>query len=153
MFKKQENILEKIYDSALRFLTPLSLEETYELIIKEALRLVKAEFGSIFLPEDGEFKRVYTNNPALLNIKVRKKGVTYKVFQTGIPTVVHAETLRRVHPYKSFGIEVRSDVVLPLSTKGKPFGALSLMSAKEHSFTEQELELLKFFGLALIINY
>lgn len=146
MLNNRENILEKIYDSALRFLTPLNLEETFQLIIKEALKLVKAEIGSIFLYQDGKLSRIYASHPGLFKIQIRKRGLTYKVFRTGVPTVVHAPILRKIHQYVLNGLDVRSDVILPLSTRGKPFGALSLMSVKDHKFTEKELALLKFFG-------
>jgi hypothetical protein len=51
-------ILEKIHAAAMRFLISLSLEETYKIIVDEAISLVDAEYGSITLAENNDWKRV-----------------------------------------------------------------------------------------------
>lgn len=140
-----DNILNTIYRTSLKFLTPLTLEQTYEVIIKEALRLVKADFGSIFLYEDDEFKRVYTNNPALYDIKVRKKGFTYRVFKERRPIILdYAKTKKNPHlgQYAKYGILYRNDLMVPLFYQGKSLGVLSMISARNKPFTQTDVEVL-----------
>lgn len=138
-----DNTLEKIYKASLKFLTPMEPEETYEVIIKEALKLVKAEFGSIFLYEDHEFRRVYVNNPAFYNIAVRKKGYTYRVFREGVPKIIDYRKIKRLpHEYEQYGINHRNDIMVPLSYQDKSIGVLSVMSVKDHQFTKKDVKVL-----------
>src|SRR5258708_32901081 len=127
-----ENILEKIYTAGLRLLEPAEVEETYALIIKEAIKLVKAEYGSIFLYSQGELKRVYANEQAFYYIKVRKRGYTYRVFKSGKPEIIESREIRRIHSYDSVGLHHRSDVMIPLSSHGKNIGVLTVMSTRDH---------------------
>src|SRR5258708_17959394 len=131
-----DNILEKIYTASLKLLEPVNVEETYEVIIKEAIKLVKAEYGSIFLYSSGVLKRVYANNQAFYYIKVRKRGYTYRVFKTGKPAIIDYKQIKRIHSYDSVGLHHRSDVMIPLSIHGKHIGVLTIMSTRDHKFTE-----------------
>src|SRR5688572_11272844 len=92
------NIVEKIYRAGLKFLTPLDLDQTYKLIVEEAMKLVRAENGTIILVENGEFNRVYSSNPKLYNFKIRKNGYIYQVFKTHQPLVLSSQQLGKVHP-------------------------------------------------------
>lgn len=48
MQKLGQNSIEDIYKSVLRFLEPLTLDETYKRVVGEAVRLVKGASGSFF---------------------------------------------------------------------------------------------------------
>src|SRR5256885_1586659 len=102
-----ENILEKIYKAGLKLLEPSNIEDTYAVIIKEAIKLVKAEYGSIFLYNRGELKRAYANDQAFYYIKIRKKGYTYRVFKSGKPVLIESQEIRRIHSYDSVGLHHR----------------------------------------------
>jgi signal transduction histidine kinase len=137
--------LEKIYNSGLSFLTPLTLEETYQLVIKEAMKLVKAEYGSIFLEEDGELKRVYASNPELYKVVPRKNGFTYTVFKEQKPAIFTSEQLDMAHKeFKKIGM--RSDIMIPLANRGQAMGVLTIMSLMDQYFNEEDLNTLKLLG-------
>lgn len=44
---------------------PLTLAENYALIVKEAMKLVKADEGSILIEQEGELLRTYASSPDL----------------------------------------------------------------------------------------
>lgn len=139
------NTLEQIYKSALKFLTPLTPEETYRLIVNEANKLMKTQYGSIFLMEQDSLQRIYASNPILHQIKIRKRGTTYKTFKTHKANVIDARLLQNVHPqFKE--LEVKSIISIPLSYLNKSIGVLSLQSTRSESFTSAEFDTLKLFG-------
>ncbi len=143
------DILIKIYRISLKFLYVLTLNETYELVIEEALKLVKADYGSIFLYEDDEFKRVYTNNPNLYKIQIRKRGNTFKVFKTHKPMVLNSKDVKNIPhqpAYKKVGIEYKSDLMVPLFYRGKSMGVLSMISHNDKFFTKQDINTLTIFA-------
>ena len=74
--------MEDVYKSSLKFLTPLSLEQTYKTIVQEAIKLVEGTDGSIFLAKRGRPVRVYASNPKIYKIKPREYGNTYNVYKT-----------------------------------------------------------------------
>lgn len=140
-----DNVSEEIYKSSLKFLAPLTIEQTYKLIVEEAIKLVKAHYGSIFLFQEGELKRVYASEARLYQIKVRRKGTTYKTFKQRKAHVFDAKVLAKVHPeFKALGVE--SIISIPLTYRKQSLGVLSLQSDKKAHFTDKELNILKWFG-------
>ncbi len=130
--------LEKIYNSGLRFLTPLSLEETYKLIIKEGIRLVKADHGSVLLEQNGELKRVYASSPEFYKIKPRKRGFMFGVFQSHRPKILSIKSVVKIHPQVK-SLNIRSDLIVPISNHNKTIGVLSFMSQQENFFSKKAL--------------
>ncbi len=142
---KSEQILEKIYDASLSFLIPVTLDETYKVIVEEAMKLVNGEFGSIFLGEKGDLVRVYATTDEFYKVVPRKQGFTYKVFSDRKPTVLSSVDMDKAHPeFKIIG--TRSDIMIPLSLNDKSMGVLTIMSKKDKNFTTEDLNILKFFG-------
>lgn len=139
------NLLDKVYKSGLRFLIPLTLEETYEIIVKEATRLVKGDMGSILLYKKGQLERVYASNPALYNIKPRKRGLMYQVYKSRQPRILTVQEIIKIHPEIEL-TEARADISIPLTYFNRSMGVLSILSTKKGDFTEKELLLLKLLG-------
>ncbi len=138
-------LLKKIYFSSLNFLTPLTLEKTYATIVKEATKLVSAQWGSVLLEEDGELKRVYTSIPLNQQIKHRKRGLLYKSFKRGKPTILKVKEIEKVHP-EIKNLSLASDVIIPLSYRKKSIGILAVLSKRENPLTEEEINTLVLFG-------
>jgi len=139
------NILEKINKVALQFLLPLTLEETYEVIVKEAIKLIDAQHGSIFLKKNGSLKRVYTCLPALNKIKIRHSGFIYQTLKANKPIVPDINELYKVHPeFEAMGI--KAIILVPLSYEGRTIGILTIQFKTKKYFTENELNFLKLFG-------
>ncbi|MDO8452457.1 MAG: HAMP domain-containing sensor histidine kinase [bacterium] len=148
MRKSLETTLEKIHESSLKFLSPLTPESTFETITQEAVNLVGAEFGSILLGVKGELQRVYASNPILYKILPRRRGLIYQVFKSRKPLILKARALAGVkerHPALR-EISTRAIILIPLSYRGESLGVLTVQAAKAKSFTAAELNTLKLFG-------
>lgn len=140
-----QTILEKIYQSSLNFLSPLTPNETYATIVKEAINLVKADYGTILLSKNGELERVYVSNPIFFEIKPRKKGLTYGVYKSRKAAVYTVEQTSKIHPEVN-KFKAKSDIMIPLSYKDESIGVLSVISTKDKNFSKQDLNSLKLFG-------
>ncbi len=140
-----EKTIKSFYTSSLKFLLPLTKEETYKTIVEEAMSLVKAEYGSILLATDGELERVYASSPILYQIKARKQGRTYKAFREQKASVYRVKSKNDPHPLR-VKLGIKSVVYIPLSYEGKILGVLTLLSSKKESFSEQEFTILQLFG-------
>ncbi len=139
-----ETVLEKVHNSALKLLTPISVEETYKVIVDEAMDLVKADYGSIFLAKNDELERVYASDPILFSIKPRKRGYTYSVHRTGKPVILPSEQIEEIHP--QFGkTKARSDIIVPLKNQNKSMGVLTIQSHQKKFFSRREIAILNLF--------
>jgi signal transduction histidine kinase len=140
-----KDTLENIYAASLKFLEPLTVEKTCEIIVKEALSLAHAEYGSVFLYEKGQLKRAFTTTSEFKKIIPRKDGTIYTVFKSKKALVVDIDDLKEVHPHlKKIG--VGSMILIPLLYKDKAIGVLSLQSYENSNFSDHELNLLKVYG-------
>src|SRR5690606_9994779 len=140
-----EQLLEKVYLASLSFLQPESLEETYKVIVDEAMKLVQGELGSIFLAEKGQLIRVYATTPEFYKVIPRKNGFTYGVFKSRKPKVLSAVDMESAHPeFKIIG--TRSDIMIPLFLNDKSMGVLTIMSKQDANFTTEDMNMLKLFG-------
>lgn len=139
------DVYKKIYDSAIKFLVPLSTPEVYRVIVNEAIHLTNAREGSIFLFKDGKPERVFTTNKKLKKIIPRKEGVTYKVYETHLPNMRHKNDLLKVN--RRFGeIPIESDLSIPLNYGHITLGVLSVLSKQDKKFTVEDLDTLNLFG-------
>lgn len=141
-----DNTLEKIYNSGLKLLDPLNPQETYRIIVNEALKLVNGDEGRIVLAEKGELHIVYVSSPQAQDItKVRRKGFSYRAFTEHRAFVVNTEKYPKVHP-QSIRRGIKSALFIPLSYRRQSLGVLIVQSFKEKNFSNHELNILKLFG-------
>lgn len=134
--------LEEIYKSSLKFLTPLTPEETYKTIINEALKLVGAEEGAVILNVKGRLKVVYGSTPSIAALKVKRRGFTYNALKKR-----EAFAVLRGEIHKDVAkLGIKSVILIPLSYRLKSIGVLSIRSKKEFYFSKNEMEILKLFG-------
>lgn len=144
MNKTTKNVLENIYKTGLKFLLPLTLEETYSTIVKEAVKLVKADYGSIFIEKNGAFERVYPYSSVVYKIKIRRPNFISNAFKMDKPIISNTRELSKYSNIKESGI--KSIVTIPLSYQHKTIGVLTLQSYKENYFEDSDIEFLKLFG-------
>lgn len=137
--------LKKIYKASLNFLVPLTPEKTYTTIVKEATKLVNAEWGSILLEQSGELKRVYSSIPFNQQIKHRKRGFLYQAFKSGKPTILRIGEIEKIHP-EIKNLSIASDVIIPLSYRNKSIGILAILSKREDPLNDEEINTLILFG-------
>jgi signal transduction histidine kinase len=145
LFSMDDSIIEKIYVSTLRFLDQFTVEQTFAMIVDEAIKLVDAEYGSILLDQDGQLVRVYASSPIAFQTKIRKGANTYQAFRTGKSILATIQDMEVAHPeLKEFG--VRSTLFIPLSNRSKSIGVLTINSKKNQDFAKHELYVMQLFG-------
>lgn len=140
-----ENILEKINSAGLKLLETMTTEETYVVIVKEAVQLVDAEFGSIFLHRNEDLEHVYTSLPELSQYKIAKKGYVLKTFKTRKPYVINIDEIEHAYPHMQ-KIDIKSMIFIPLSYHNESLGVLCLHSRRNEHFSGKQLEVLTLFG-------
>ncbi len=137
-------MLDKLYASALKFMAPQTLPETYATAVNEALKLAQADYGTIFLNQEGNLHRVYTNVPLIRRAHPRKDGYTQKAFKTGKTFVLTPKEFS-VHP-TLIKNHVKSLVIIPLTHHKKSLGVLTLQAKENKHFTKARIETLRLFG-------
>lgn len=142
---KDEKILEKIYDSALKFLVPTTPQETYANIVKEAIKISGATYGSIALREKNGFKKIYSTSPVILKSKNRTRANTYRAFRDKEPFVVAVSDLAKAHP-DAVELGLKWNVFVPLTYQKRGVGVLTLNFTKDEKISKRVLNSLKLFG-------
>lgn len=142
--------LQILYRSAVRFLVPLSQDETYKVILAEAKKILDTKYCSIFLNIDGKLERVYASSPRLFYIQIRKNGYTQRAYRSKKPLIVSVDKTSKIHS-EIVDMGIRSTIYIPLLYWKKCVGVLSADSFDYKEYSDSDLELLKFFGsLAMI---
>ncbi len=141
-----QKALEKIEKSALNFLAPMNLEETYKTVVDEALKLTGASFGSILLRDSkNTLKRVYGSSDIAYTVKNRRRGNTYIAFTEKRVIIAKISELSKSHPQLAKE-GVRCTVFIPLAYQNQAIGVLTLNLKKLHKFNVTALNALKIFG-------
>lgn len=139
-----QSILERIDKAALKFLTPLTPDETFKTIIDEAMKLVRGNAGAILLNGSEVLTRVYGSSKEMMMIKIRKNGFAYNSFRKKQAIIVNAKESSKAHPEIEYD-GVKSVVFIPLSYLSKAIGVL-IVRSKTIYFTNKEVDILKLFG-------
>src|SRR6185295_15904115 len=137
--------IEKVYQSAIKLLTPLSLQETYETIVNEAIKLLGGSHGSLILSNSGRLKRVYASNKEMYKTKIRKRGNTYKAYRKRTIVTLNKSEVEKIHPEVD-KISFKADIISPLMYKDRSIGALSILTNKKNGFNKKDQSTLKLFG-------
>ncbi|RMI13431.1 MAG: GAF domain-containing protein [Calditrichaeota bacterium] len=144
-----------LLDIIRKITSTLNLREVLEAIVENIFQLVNYDAAAIFLVDEDRqtFHHIITRgyNEELLNQIPLKldRGITGQVIQSGEGVVIPDV---REHPrYYSLRPETRSQITVPIISRDRTIGALTLESNEVHHFTHADLELLTFFsGLAAI---
>ncbi|OGH11975.1 MAG: hypothetical protein A2857_06015 [Candidatus Levybacteria bacterium RIFCSPHIGHO2_01_FULL_36_15] len=140
-----KNILNEIYRSMGKFLVPLTLEQTYKIIVQEGAKLTDATYGSILLRKSNGFIRVYSSLPISQQVIPRKRGYAYQTYKLKGIILVNRNQVIRYHPeYKKTNMQ--SLIFIPLSYGKQSLGILSLQFNQERTFTQEQLRILDIFG-------
>lgn len=140
----------KIYSSLLKLFNQVTPETIYKTIINEAKKLIGAKYGSIFLVEDDELKRVYASSPVFNLVRPRKRGFTYRVYKKQMPYIITRKKSIELHP-ELIKLNLGSDIGVPLTHNNKTIGVLSLLSDKKKIFNENDLAILLIFSRGVSI--
>ncbi len=143
-----DSILEKINQAGLVLLESITPEETYRSVVNEAIKLVEAEHGSIFLRKENSedlLIRVYASDPFFYKIKHRRKGNVETAFRENKLVINNAAHVAKIHPIvKDKGI--KSIILIPLTFRGDSIGVLAVHSLKKEHFTKKQIDVLRIFG-------
>ncbi len=140
---KNENIMDLVYKSAIKFLTPLNLEETYKVFINEALKISKAQHGSIILIKNGHFTRAYSTSTLLNQIKPRTRGYTYNAYKTKTIKILTKTQLAKIHP-EILEQQIEYDIIIPLVNDNRSIGVFTILS--KHKLSKDQIRALKLFS-------
>ncbi len=139
-----EQLLEQLYMSGLRFLEPMTPESTYKRIVDEALKLVNADSGAVYVMKGRELKKAYTSSKSLATLRHRKHGFTYQAWRYKKPFILSSQDIYAVHPeFKK--IQLKSFMLMPISYGKEVIGVLTLQSKKENYFTHEMLKLIRLY--------
>lgn len=141
-----QQTLANLTNASIKLLLPLSLQQTYANIVKEAIKLVDADEGLILLERKGVLYDVYGSSKIASAIKPRKRGFAYRAHSMGKPFIIHTKDFKRVDPVAAKA-GIRSIIFIPLSYRNSSLGALVVRSRKEEDiFFENHIHILKVFG-------
>lgn len=135
----------ELYESSLKLLTHLTLEQTYKVIVSEAVSLVQGAGGSVILAERGVLKRVYASDPIIKTINPQRHGRTYKSYKNKKIMTLTRNQIISVHPEFS-DIKITSYILIPLINRGNSIGVLSIYKNNKSNFSSREIDLLQIFS-------
>ncbi len=141
----KNDILDIISGSAIKLLSPLTIDETDKIVVSEAKKIIGGEYGTIVLKKNGMLERVYADASFLRPLVPRRFGTLHKTFTSKIPQVIQVKEEDHVsEQIKKHGIVTM--VQLPLIYKGKATGVLGVYSKNKLTFSENDLSLLSIFS-------
>lgn len=138
--------MEKVLRASYDVLAAKTVQETHKAIVDCAMKLVGAKYGSIFLPQEGEMRRVYASSPHLHLVKPRKHGKTFEVYRSRKGYLLfHTTERKKVHP-RMRPMPIGSDISVPLAYEKDSLGVLSVLSDQKRFFTTDDYHLIEQFG-------
>jgi len=144
--------INRLNKSLLKFLTINTIDEAYKTIIDEASFLLGRGYGSIYLLQEGEFRRMYTTLPKFAQITPRKRGYMYAAFKKKMPLAVDIKNIKKVHPeFKE--MPAKSTIFISLSYKNKTIGVLTYNSFVGFKMTAKEKNILKLYELWQVLLF
>ncbi|MGI5828098.1 MAG: GAF domain-containing sensor histidine kinase [Patescibacteria group bacterium] len=139
-------VIEDIYKSSLKFVNNLTPEEAFSTIVNEAIKLVGAKYGVIFLVnEEGNLYKAYSSDSRNAVGYPRKRGFAFKAYRTRQLIVLNKSNFRKSHK-KLLEIGIRSLILVPLSYNRDSIGVLALLAEDERHFTNEKIKALRLYG-------
>ncbi|MFN7142039.1 MAG: GAF domain-containing protein, partial [Limisphaerales bacterium] len=148
--KKRYERLNLLYQVSNTIHSTLEPQEALELILREAVRIMRATSGSIALlnPNTGyleiEASTGLPKTAARLKLRINE-GVTGWVAREGKPARVGNVTSDP--RYVMLRPEVRSELAVPLRLHGETRGVINVDSTREEAFTAEDQQLLEEFAV------
>lgn len=131
-YRRRDDYIVDIYKSAVRLLTPAILTDSYKIIVDEAIRLVKAQYGSIFIFDGTKLSRSYSTVPANRQSDSIAGDNIFKALRSQKPIIVSVDRGQKIF--------------IPLVSNGCVLGVLSAKSLEENVFDQRRVEALTLFG-------
>jgi signal transduction histidine kinase len=138
-------MLNRIHQATLKFLTSLSIKQTYRLIVEEAVDLVEAQYGTLHVLRNGEFRITYSTAPRNMWVVPRRRGFVWHAIKSGKPKILSHRDIADAHPNAKVE-NIRSLVIIPLTYRNFTVGAITLRSTKKKHFNDRRIDALSVFG-------
>jgi PAS domain S-box-containing protein len=126
-----------------------SMEEIYELALDAAEKTLGFEFADILMIE-GKMLCLVTHRGPSANLSPKlpldgDKGITVRAARTGKPVFV--PDISKEKAYVEGGLEMRSELAVPIKIRDKVLGVLSVESERLNAFDEKDQKLLEILAL------
>jgi transcriptional regulator with GAF, ATPase, and Fis domain len=138
------SLLQQIQQASLKLLLPLDSTELYRTCVKEAVSLVGANYGSLFLEKNDRLVRVFTTVPISKRLVPRNNGNTYKSFLEGKIQFLYRETIKNTHPEAEK--DLAAIILIPLTHQRKRIGIMTLQCLHRTKYSAELKQSLKLFG-------
>ncbi|OGD87395.1 hypothetical protein A2870_01465 [Candidatus Curtissbacteria bacterium RIFCSPHIGHO2_01_FULL_41_11] len=134
--------IENLYRSGLKLLTPLTIPETCEIITKEALRILNAAHGALFLWKNSELERVWGTLESQSQEKLLKFAIKAAKYDE-----LKVEKREEIVDLKSRSKKViKWAAYIPLSYKKRSLGIIAVYSFSENRTLSREKAMLRIFA-------
>ncbi|HVZ58879.1 MAG TPA: GAF domain-containing sensor histidine kinase [Patescibacteria group bacterium] len=140
-----DNVLAQINTSALKFLSPLTTEETFKIVVSEAEKIMGGEYGTIVLEERGELHRVYADADFFATFQPKKRGLTYTTLEQNQPRILDVAQEKNLHK-KILEQGIKTIIHIPLSYKEKRIGVLSIHTKNSLHVSDNDMHLYSLYG-------
>ena len=142
--KAQHERLKLLYQVSNVIHSTLDPQEALQLILREAIRLMRASSGSVVLvnPTSGilEIQASRGLPPESVKLKLRiGQGITGWVARTGKPARI-GDVTKDPH-YVMLRPEIRSELAVPLEVRGEVRGVINVDSERVDAFTPEDQQL------------
>ena len=144
--------LKLLYDLSMKFHESVTLEDSFELILKQVVDIVGADVASLFLLDD---KKEFFNCPVavgptageIIKIKVPYgEGLVSKVETLKAPVLINDMTQEKNHfkqVDEKLNYNTRTMICVPLFVKDRFLGAFQVINKKDGAqFNQEDTELL-----------
>lgn len=145
MTRQKNDFIEKINKAALKFLSPLDTQETYKVIVKEAIKLISGNDGLIILRNGRKLCKAYVSTVSIDKIPIRKKGFIYTSLTHNKVFLINTREIKSAHP-EVLNQGIKSGILIPLTYQKNTIGVLMIRFKRAEAFTTDELKAFKLFG-------
>jgi K+-sensing histidine kinase KdpD len=144
--------IEQIYESLTQLFAHNSINDICREAVIEAVTLVKAEYGTIFLADENDnLVRVYSSSNKKSYTTPRKGGFNYKAYKKQEFFVFTPKEIALYHPHL-LAENIKSYITVPLAYQKKSVGTLNLVSTKPRHFSKSRLNFLKLLGSLITLR-
>ena len=143
--------LEKINNAILVLQQANTDKQLYKGVVEEAIKLLHAEYGKLFIYDKEHLKKMYSSSPAIKRSALIKHKKFKKMINSKTSFSLDHETLKQMQ-IKNFPSEINKVTVVPLMHSQRPLGLLLLYFVQEKAdMTDIETLILTLFSRSAVL--
>lgn len=136
--------LEDAYNAFLKFLVPLTAGETYQTVVTEAIKLMGADYGSLFLNVNDKVKKVYSTLPILYKVGSRPYGYGNNALHSN--QILINQINKDEYHKLLVELGIKTIIYIPMSYQNKTTGLVTLNFLNRKYPGDRELSILRLYG-------